>query len=319
MAENIVELLTDVADAIREKKGSTDKINAQAFANEIKNLPSGSAPKWTGHADVEGLKAIGWDDDDIAYYQEYGVNWNEEDDEYHKVSDDNKALYGVLTASNIQTYRDRIVYLPKIDTSKVNHISLNGAQNLVAIPFIDTSHFTSMSYMFEQCGAVVCLPPMDTSNVTSMLRAFYGMRALTFLPPLDTSKVTEMDYAFCSCEGLNTIPNIDTSKVTKMSYMFYESRQLDRIPSLSMDSATNIKEILVNAVALKHIQLSGLKMSLRLYSSLFSKDSLLYMINNEAATEPITITLHSYAYTRLAEDADVVAALANHPNVSLAK
>ena len=41
MAENIVELLTDVADAIREKKGSNEPINAQNFANEIKNLPSG--------------------------------------------------------------------------------------------------------------------------------------------------------------------------------------------------------------------------------------------------------------------------------------
>ena len=76
-----------------------------------------SRPKWTGHADAEGLKAIGWTDEDIAYYQENGVNWNAEDDEYHKVSDDNKALYGVLTADNIQTYKDRIVYLPKIDTS----------------------------------------------------------------------------------------------------------------------------------------------------------------------------------------------------------
>lgn len=41
MAENIVELLTDVADAIREKKGSNEPINAQNFADEIKNLPSG--------------------------------------------------------------------------------------------------------------------------------------------------------------------------------------------------------------------------------------------------------------------------------------
>lgn len=41
MAETIVELLTDVADAIREKKGSNEPINAQNFANEIKNLPSG--------------------------------------------------------------------------------------------------------------------------------------------------------------------------------------------------------------------------------------------------------------------------------------
>ena len=41
MAENIVELLTDVADAIRDKKGTQDKINAQNFAEEIKSLPSG--------------------------------------------------------------------------------------------------------------------------------------------------------------------------------------------------------------------------------------------------------------------------------------
>lgn len=41
MAENIVELLTDVADAIREKKGTTEPINAQSFSDEIRNLPSG--------------------------------------------------------------------------------------------------------------------------------------------------------------------------------------------------------------------------------------------------------------------------------------
>lgn len=41
MAETIVELLTDVADAIREKKGSNEPINAQSFADEIRNLPSG--------------------------------------------------------------------------------------------------------------------------------------------------------------------------------------------------------------------------------------------------------------------------------------
>ena len=79
-------------------------------------------PRWTGHADAEGLKAIGWTDEDIAYYQANGVNWNEEDDQYHLVSDDNKALYGVLTADNISTYKDRIVYLPKIDTSSVTSI-----------------------------------------------------------------------------------------------------------------------------------------------------------------------------------------------------
>ena len=61
---------------------------------------SSSGSRWTGHADIEGLKAIGWTDEDIAYYQAHGVNWNEEDDQYHKVPEDNIALYGVLTVWN---------------------------------------------------------------------------------------------------------------------------------------------------------------------------------------------------------------------------
>ena len=44
MAETIVELLTDVADAIREKKGSTEPINAQDFANEILSIEGGEQP-----------------------------------------------------------------------------------------------------------------------------------------------------------------------------------------------------------------------------------------------------------------------------------
>ena len=74
------------------------------------------------------------------------------------------------------------------------------------------------------------------------------------------------------------------------------------------------------AASLEFLNIKNLKKSLSLNtSSLLSKDSLLYIINNEAATEPITITLQSYAYTRLAGDADIVAALAAHPNVSLAQ
>ena len=54
-------------------------------------------------------------------------------------------------------------------------------------------------------------------------------------------------------------------------------------------------------------------------TSLLTKDSLLYIINNEAATSAITIKLSSYCYEKYSTDADVTAALANHPNVSLAK
>ena len=210
----------------------------------------GSKPKWTGHADAEGLRAIGWTDEDIAYYQATGVNWNEEYDEYHKVTDDNKALYGVLTASNINTYKNRIVYLPKI----------------------------------------------DTSNVTSMNKMFNGCYSLTAIPQLDTSNVTSMSYMFLDCSSLTAIPMLDTSKVTNMSSMLYSCYSLTYAYFKNVSLSIGLGEV-------THL----------------TKDSLLYLINNEAATSAITITLASYAYERLASDPDIVAALANHPNISLAK
>jgi surface protein len=233
----------------------------------------GSTPKWTGHADAEGLKAIGWTDEDIAYYQATSVNWNEEDDEYHKVTDDNKALYGVLTASNISTYRDRIVYLPKIYTSNV----------------------TNMIGMFNSCRSLTAIPMLDTSKVGEMRSMFYYCHSLTSIPMLDTSNVTDMSSMFVSCFPLTSIPMLDTSNVTNMSSMFGA------------------------CYSLTHAYLKNVKNAYQLNSSpLLSKDSLLYLIDNEAATSAITITLASYAYERLASDPNIVAALANHPNISLA-
>lgn len=40
-ADNLHDFLQDVSDAIKEKKGSSEPINAQSFSEEIRNLPSG--------------------------------------------------------------------------------------------------------------------------------------------------------------------------------------------------------------------------------------------------------------------------------------
>ena len=259
---------------------------------------SGGGSGWTGHADAEGLKAIGWTDEDIAYYQENGVNWNAEDDEYHKVTDDNKALYGVLTASNIQTYKDRIVYLPKIDTSNVTNMTnmFNGCYSLVSIPLLDTSSVTAMSSMFQNCSSLVSIPQLDTSSVNDVSNMFFSCRGLTSIPQLTTSGVLNMGYMFQHCTALVYIPQLDTSKVMDTSFTFGNCRSLKFIELKNITKAYQLSE-----------------------SALLSKESLLYLINNEAATSAITIKLASYAYTRLANDADIVAALANHPNISIAQ
>ena len=307
---------------------------------------SGGGSGWTGHADVEGLKAIGWTDEDIAYYQENGVNWNAEDDEYHKVTDDNKALYGVLTADNIQTYKDRIVYLPKIDTSAKTSMSnvFNSCYPLVAIPQLDTAKVTSMSQMFYNCRSLVSIPQLNTQNVTNMYQMFYQCDSLVAIPQLDTAKVTSMSYMFYYCYSLVSIPQLDTQNVTEMGNMFTYCRSLVSIPQLNTQNVTNIGSMFngcyslvaipqldtrnivsmsstfQNCYSLVVANLKNAKLAYQLNNSaLLSKESLLYIINNEAATSAITIKLASYAYTRLSNDADIVAALANHPNISISQ
>ena len=60
---NLQYFLTDIADAIREKKGTSDLINAQNFADEIRNMPTsgggeGSIEYFTyGEGTVQALAA----------------------------------------------------------------------------------------------------------------------------------------------------------------------------------------------------------------------------------------------------------------------
>lgn len=54
---NLKDLLTDVADAIREKKGTTELINPQDFGEEIRGIESGGGNSW--NADVV------WNDDSV--------------------------------------------------------------------------------------------------------------------------------------------------------------------------------------------------------------------------------------------------------------
>ena len=79
----------------------------------------------------------------------------------------------------------------------------------------------------------------------------------------------------------------------------------------SMEKAYTMKR-------LEFFKLKNMALSQYINSPYFREDCILYMIQNEAATSAITITLHADAYARAMANADIVAALEAHPNVSLA-
>jgi len=72
--------IQNITDAIREKNGPSDTYKVSDMATAVSEIPTGGGEKKpTGHADIEGLKSIGWTDEDIEYFQEYGIWWDEED------------------------------------------------------------------------------------------------------------------------------------------------------------------------------------------------------------------------------------------------
>ena len=113
------------------------------------------------------------------------------------------------------------------------------------------------------------------------------------------------------------------AKMTQCPSMFYSCPKLVHIVAqfnftYAKSDATNSYEFR-DCIFLKSVRLYKLKVSINLIScKYFASKSILFMIKNEAATSAITITLHADAYARAMANADIVAALQAHPNVSLA-
>lgn len=110
------------------------------------------------------------------------------------------------------------------------------------------------------------------------------------------------------------------SKSTSLMYNFYYALNIEHLVGrFDVTNVNNFTQTFDSCLMLKTIELKGVKASLGFVKSAWlSNSSILYMIQNSAATTPITITLHANAYARAIADAEIVAALEAHPLVSLA-
>ena len=222
---------------------------------------------YDGSVDVEGLKAIGWDDESIGMLRDNALHYAWQNDEF-VVSEGNKALYGVINNDNLKDYVDNedlkfmpyfegltshnwqgsfrgfkhLWAIPSFDLTNVSQTNYMFAEcpSLKTIPLLDTSNVTNMSYFFDDCTSLQSIPLLDTSNVTNMYSMFGYCKLLQNIPLLDTSNVTDMRAMFGQCELLTTIPFLDTSNVADMSGMFNGCSLLNSIPQLDTSNVTNM-------------------------------------------------------------------------------
>ena len=219
----------------------------------------------TGTVDFDGLRAIGWDETSIGYFNANALHYPWENDNY-KVTDGNKTLYGVVNSSNVGSYASNpdFIYCPYFDTSSKNSMGnmFNTSKYLRYIPLLNTSNVTGMVQTFYSCNLLRSIPKLDTSKVTTMDGMFRNCESLQSIPLLDTSKVTSMESMFMNCSSLQSIPLLDTSKVTTMKGMFDNCGSLQSIPLLNTSNVTDMSSMFYSCSSLETVpQLSTSKVT----------------------------------------------------------
>lgn len=146
---NLQDFLTDIADAIREKKGTTDKINPQDFATEIANLSSGDdSGSGSGEAsNIEYLDVSGMEQAFILAKMAISVKSSDNDGGYII------SPYGLFSGSNdifkaVAIDFSILIYNSDFPT-EVNFITLgefvtNMGMQLDAIPRLTKEQFYNL-------------------------------------------------------------------------------------------------------------------------------------------------------------------------------
>ena len=146
--DTLEHFVTDVADAIRTKTGSSDPILVADFDTEIENIPSGGEFNAT-----------------IDVTKRFTSNISSIITKIDTIDTSNMTSLWQFF-SNCQS----LTTIPLLDTSKVTNMSymFSSCTSLTTIPLIDTSKVTNMSYMFQNCPSLTLIPALDTSSVTNM-------------------------------------------------------------------------------------------------------------------------------------------------------
>ena len=223
--------LTDVAEAIRTKKGTTDAIAASNFDTEIESIESGGEqfkPKF--------ISFYKYDGEDLTY-ETKSIDTSEMTSALNMFCYDEKLKNVDLSewnTENITNFESMFAYCRVIEEIK-------GIENIIV-----TSKATTLDRMFYFCEK---LKSIDTSK-------------------WDTSNVTNMGYLFANCKALQYVDtsNWDTSNVEKFvngysASVFYNCNNLEEVDVSNWDisKATDFREMFKNCNKLKTIDMSKWK------------------------------------------------------------
>ena len=179
---NLQDFLTDVANAIRTKTGTTQPINAQNFSTEILNIQTGGGGENTLKNLLDATKSC-----------------RNLFSSYKGISVDN--LIQPNDTENVTSTLEMFAY----------------CENLVTIPQINTSNVNQASSMFYSCIRLTTVPALNMNNVKTAYNIFascYNLKSILITNigfELDISSSTQFERA----DLLIILNNLKTVTSTK--------------------------------------------------------------------------------------------------------
>jgi hypothetical protein len=219
-SNNLGDFLTSVANAIRNKKGTTDSINAQNFASEIESIETGGEDKLSAYVDGT-LESITIEDlpnaDRIAQYCFYNNSSIKSISLHDGIISIGQYAFGSCKALESLNLPNNIISLPNYMCSSCTALTSVVIPESVTLLgdacFQSCTNLTSVTLPsnitkiptngFKACGLTSISVP---NNVTALYSyAFQDNNNLTSID-LSNTKITDINnYALASCDALSSV------------------------------------------------------------------------------------------------------------------
>lgn len=316
--DNLQDFLTDIANSIRTKTGTTELINAQDFSDKILNISSGEntlkklldATKTTKYLfssyegnDIPNL--IQYNDTSEVTNMSYMYQWC-------KATNFPQLNVSKVTNASYMFYHcTNIVTAPILNLSNVQNCEsvFRDCANLTTCEISDFSNATNINGLFAGCRKLKNVASnLTTPKVTDTGFMFYDCNALETAPAMNTSNVTDMSKMFYSC-NVTTVPLYDTSKVKRMEEMFWHCSYLQTVPAFDCSNVTNMNNIFASCYSLKSILMTNIGVSLDISAStLFERADLVTILNNlKTVTTTKTLRMGATNLAKLTDEDKAIA------------
>ena len=248
-ADNLKDFLTDVADAIRAKKGSTDLINPQNFSSEIASLSGGLeiVDMTETTATIEPNKVYVWgmveslditlgastDESDFFAFRfrcskptmtsltVNGATWAEDtelDAQGKPILDLGSWYQCEIKGGTSVLYARLAHYIPFADSNVEAVLLAKGVGDGLGVTYKDAAKIRSISTWFNENKDITAFSEfVNFSGISALVQyAFQSCSSLTEIT-LPASLTSIGNYAFQNCTLLTRVVNLENTKVTGIS------------------------------------------------------------------------------------------------------